>query len=56
MLIITTTIATLLACATPTPMEAPTDSKMIKFTEMVIVEETTAPKPSVSTTNERKKK
>ena len=31
MLIITTTIATLLACATPTPMEAPTATSVPTF-------------------------
>ena len=56
-MLIVTTIATMLVCATTAPMEVPTDkTDMVKFTEMVIVEETTAPKPSVSTTNERKKK
>jgi ABC-type proline/glycine betaine transport system substrate-binding protein len=55
MFIITTAIATLLACATPTPMEAPTDSKMIKFTEMVITDETKVPSPSMLTKKEYKR-
>ena len=38
-----------------TPSNTPTNTEQIKFNEMALVEETSAPKPQLTYTNERKR-
>lgn len=37
------------------PTDTPTDTNPIKFTEMIMVEETSVPKPIITITNEKRK-
>lgn len=49
------TICALLIGLMSVPSEnLPTDNDMIRFNEMVIIEETSVPKPQIIKTNERK--
>jgi hypothetical protein len=37
------------------PTDTPTETTPIKFTEMIMVEEASAPKPTITATNEKRK-
>lgn len=49
-----TICALLIGLASVPSGNLPTDNDMIRFTEMVIVEEPSVPKPQITKTNERK--
>lgn len=50
------TIITFLCISMATiPTDTPTETNPIKFTEMIMVEETSAPKPTITITNEKRK-
>lgn len=49
------TIITFLCIATSLPTDVPTETTPIKFTEMIMVEETSVPKPTITITNEKRK-
>ena len=49
-----TIIAFLFVMGTSIPNGTPTETTSIKFTEMIMVEDTYIPKPQITKTNERK--
>ena len=50
-----TIITFLCFMGTSIPTDTPTETTPIKFTEMIIVEETSVPKPTITITNEKRK-
>lgn len=50
-----TIITFLCFMGTSIPTDTPTETTQIKFTEMIMVEETSVPKPAITTTNEKRK-
>jgi hypothetical protein len=50
-----TIITFLCIMGTSIPTDTPTDTNLIKFTEMIMVEETSVPKPTITITNEKRK-
>lgn len=50
------TIITFLCLSMATiPTDIPTETNPIKFTEMIMIEETSVPKPTITITNEKRK-
>ena len=50
-----TIITFLCLMGTSIPTDTPTETNPIKFTEMIMIEETSVPKPTITATNEKRR-